>query len=81
MAEPCCGTCRFWLNTGLESVCRARRPCAMLLPASGFEGPRTVSFFPPMQATGWCGEHKPVGELGTVTALRPVPDDIRPDQG
>ena len=68
--DASCGNCRFFLVSGHEKVCRRFPPLATFIPAAGtgatITAPQTISYFPGMQETGWCGEHRPKGSLGVV---------------
>lgn len=76
--EPRCGNCRFYLITGPERVCRRFPPQATFIAASGtgatITPPQTISYFPGMQETGWCGCHEPK-TTGQVITLVPTPGD------
>lgn len=60
------GTCRscehFSANlaakgNGVEGECRKNPPIAIAVPGRSGE-PIIVGFFPPVQPSHWCGEHK-----------------------
>lgn len=78
---PTCGTCRFWIDLGNERLCRRYPPQAVFIPASAsgatITQPHTLSFFPGMQASGWCGEHRPVSDAAKVIDLYPEIGDGR----
>jgi hypothetical protein len=75
-----CENCRHWLNAGPhEKVCRRFPPNAKLIPGQGMQGPQTVSFFPPMAADGYCGEHRPL--KSEVVAFEPRPFQPEPGDG
>ena len=77
--EATCGSCRFWLKLGEEEVCRRFPPSVSFIPASGtgatITAPGTISYFPGMKATGWCGEYRAKGQSGSVTTLHPVDEN------
>ena len=70
-----CKNCRFyWSEPGMV-ICRRKPPYVFLVPASTLEMPRTVSIWPGVQDTWWCGEFAPQVE-STVVQL--IPLDGRP---
>lgn len=76
--SPACGNCRFWLKNGQEEICRRFPPHVHFVPASASGATitmaQTISFFPGMQITGWCGEHEPL-KAGVVITMVPGPGD------
>ena len=74
--EPRCGTCRYWLTTGAEAVCRRKPPQGWFIAAqtvaTGQLPAQTISFFPPMSEQGWCGEY---ARKATAPVLSLTPGD------
>lgn len=63
--QASCNNCVFWFKTDNgATICRrfppfAEAPKVKFSPdGSQIEKYIALSFFPPMQADGWCGEHK-----------------------
>jgi len=59
--SDCCGNCRFFVRDPSnlkQGQCRVHAPVAMVLPA-GANQIGVNGFFPPVNETIWCGEHKP----------------------
>lgn len=71
---PSCGSCRFWLDNGQDQICRRFPPTVQFLAATAEIPPRTISYFPGMQATGWCGEYGHKGAPAEVVAFPVVGD-------
>lgn len=63
-APDCCGNCHFWFNPDNSPVglCRRHPPLPIMVGtqqmANGQMNGITQSCHPPMQAMGWCGEHR-----------------------
>jgi hypothetical protein len=63
----CCLTCRFYLVS--DEVCRRYPPAVLLVQGARNEPDGHRSVFPPMQPTGWCGEHKPAEDREVLTLV------------
>ena len=72
MTDQTCRSCKFWLDTGSERLCRRYPPIASFIPGAGVSGPQTVSFFPGLDGTGWCGEWRAAGVVGTTATVTPL---------
>lgn len=56
-----CNNCKFWLVESDTSICRRFPPKVITAPmrnAKNSDQIKVIAQFPPMQAHGWCGEHR-----------------------
>lgn len=56
--SPSCATCVYLFVEGDRSICRRYPPVPLVLAAPGTTEVMIHSSFPPMLASGWCGEHQ-----------------------
>lgn len=61
----CCLTCRFYLVSA--EICRRNPPTVLAVVGLRGEDDGHRSVFPPMQPTGWCGEHKAAEDRTVLT--------------